>query len=373
MAGLNELISSKDVATTAMPGWYSTATQNVGTGAAGVTPTAPGSTALPSAAGAFGPTGQFQAGSNVLQSIGQGAANPWLTSTSPTGQTTVTPDTSTAMGGLFQAQKDYLNEILPDINATATAPSIGAGGFGSKMNLSAIGKARSQAASDLFQKQMQSALQNQQTGVSAGAGLGNIGNQLVQSGLNTATYQQNLPYADYINQAKILQALSPDKTTTEQKQLSPLGQIAGLGSMVSGGLNSLLGGTSIDPKTGKPVVTPSMLDQINNLYKRLSGGSSGDGGTTGGEGTYGGDAENQEGGFYGDSSSPSYDYDVENQQGGFYGGAAGENPFQIRYTDGNVGGDAENQIGGFYGNTPPGGLVSYLGDAENQPGGFYGE
>jgi len=270
MAGLNELISSKDVATTSMPSWYSTATQNVGTGIGAVTPTAPGSTALPAAAAAFSPTGQFQSGTNVLQSIGQGAANPWLTSTSPTGQTTVTPNTSTAMGGLFQAQQDYLNQILPDINASATAPAIGAGGFGSKMNLSAISKARSQAASDLFQKQMQSALQNQQTGVSAGAGLGNIGNQLAQSGINTATYQQNLPYADLVNQAKILQALNPNKTTIEQKQLSPLGQIAGLGSMVSGGLNSLLGSTTIDPKTGRPVTTPSMLDQINRLYGRLT-------------------------------------------------------------------------------------------------------
>jgi len=283
MAGLNELISSKDVATTAMPNWYSTATQNVGTGVGAVTPTAPGSTALPAATGAFDPSGQFQSGTNVLQSIGAGAVNPWLTSQSPTGQTTVTPNTSTAMGGLFQAQKDYLNEILPDINASATAPAIGAGGFGSKMNMSAIGKARSQAAADLFQKQMQSALQNQQTGVSAGAGLGNIGNQLVQSGLNTATYQQNLPYADYMNQAKILQALSPDKTVTEQKQLSPLGQIAGLGSMVSGGLNSLLGGTTIDPKTGRPITTPSMIDQINKLYGQLTGG--GGGNTGGGSGT----------------------------------------------------------------------------------------
>jgi hypothetical protein len=271
MAGLNDLISSKDVATTAMPSWYSTATQNVGTGVGAVTPTAPGSTALPAATSAFGPTGQFQTGTNVLQSIGQGAANPWLTSTDPTtGATSVKPNTSTAMGGLFGAQQDYLNQILPDINASATAPAIGAGGFGSKMNLAGITKARGQAASDLFQKQMQSALQNQQTGVSAGAGLGNIGNQLTQSGINTATYQQNLPYADLVNQAKILQALSPDKTTTEQKQLSPLGQIAGLGSMVSGGLSSLLGSTTIDPRTGRPVTSPSMLDQINQLYGRLT-------------------------------------------------------------------------------------------------------
>ncbi len=273
MAGLNDILSSKDISTTAMPSWYSTATQNVGTGASGVTPTAPGSTALPAAAGAFNPTGQFQSGTNVLQSIGQGAANPWLTTTSPTGQTTVTPDTSTAMGGLFQAQKDYLNEILPDINATASAPAIGAGGFGSKMNLSAIGKARSQAASDLFQKQMQSALQNQQTGVSAGAGLGNIGNQLVQSGLNTATYQQNLPYADYMNQAKILQALSPDKTTVEQKQLSPVSQIGALASALggSGPVSNLL--SSLGVSGG--------ISGLGSVLSNLGGGTGGTGGSSG--------------------------------------------------------------------------------------------
>lgn len=286
MAGLNDLISSKDVATTSLPSWYSTATQNVGTGVGAVTPTAPGSTVLPATTAAFSPTGQFQTGSTILQDIGSGAANPWITATSPTGQTTVKPNTSTAMGGLFQAQTDYLNQVLPDINATATAPSIGSGGFGSKMNLSAIGKARSQAVADLFKNQMQAALQNEQTGVSAGAGLGNIGNQLAQSGINTATYQQNLPYADLVNQAKILQYLNPDKTVTEQKQLSPLGQIAGLGSMVSGGLTSLLGGSTIDPKTGKPIATPSMLDQINQLYTRLTTPSA-DGGTTPSPSDYG--------------------------------------------------------------------------------------
>lgn len=283
MAGLNDILSSKDVTTTSMPSWYSTATQNVGTGAGSVTPTAPGSTALPAATGAFNPTGQFQEGTNVLQSIGQGAANPWLTTTSPTGQTTVTPDTSTAMGGLFQAQKDYLNEILPDINATASAPAIGSGGFGSKMNMSAIGKARSQAASDLFKNQMQSALQNQQTGVSAGAGLGNIGNQLVQSGLNTATYQQNLPYADYMNQAKILQALSPEKTEVKQKQLSPVSQIGALASALGGsgpvsnlltslgvsggisGLGNILSGKSSSPSVWDYGYNPSNPDNYEPI------------------------------------------------------------------------------------------------------------
>lgn len=268
MAGLNDVLSSKDISTTAMPNWYSTATQNIGTGVGAVAPTAPGSTALPAVANTFSPTGQFQSGTNVLQSIGAGAVNPWLNSTDPTtGQTTTTPNTSTAMGGLFNAQQQYLDDIMGDIDTSVTAPSIGAGGFGSKMNLAGIAKARGTAANDLFKNQMQSALQNQQTGVSAGAGLGNIGNQLAQSGLNTATYQQNLPYADLTNQAKILQSLKPDETKIDQKQMSPVSQIGALASALGGsgpvsnllsslgvsggisGLGSILGGG----KTGSSI------------------------------------------------------------------------------------------------------------------------
>ena len=226
MACLNSLVSDTGVQTTSMPSWYEDTQKKVASGATDVLNTgtiAPSETVTQKAVDELGGQGPnpYTKSTDALTSIAAGAANPWMTSFE-TGE--VTPDTSTAMGGLFQAQTDYLNQVLPDINATATAPSIGSGGFGSKMNLSAIGKARSQAVADLFKNQMQAALQNEQTGVSAGAGLGNIGNQLTQSGINTATYEQNLPYADLVNKAKILQYLNPDKTTTEQKQLSPLGQ-----------------------------------------------------------------------------------------------------------------------------------------------------
>lgn len=271
MAGLNDILSSKDVQTTSLPSWYNTATQNVVTGMGNVTPTAPGSTALPAVQGAFAPTGQFQTGTNVLSAIGAGAANPWLTSTSPTGQTTVSPNVATPMGGLFQAQKDYLNEILPDINATASVPAIGSGGFGGKMNLSAIGKARSQAANELFKNQMQASIQNQQTGVSAGAGLGNIGNQLAQSGINTATYEQNVPYADLVNQSKILQSLRAPETQIKQKDLSLLGQI--------GALSTALGSTGA---VSNLLSTLGVKGGLEGLAKSIfsSGGSGGTGTNT---------------------------------------------------------------------------------------------
>ena len=234
MAGLNSLVSDKDVATTSMPSWYNTATQNVATSLGNLQSPDISATTAPSAVGAFGSSGPFAQGQNTLQTIGAGAANPWLTSTDASGKTSVTPNMNTAMGGLFGAQQDYLNSMLGDINASATAPAIGSGNFGSKMNLAGITKARGQAANDLFQKQMQSALQNQQTGVSAGAALGNLGNQQVQGALNTAEYQANQPYASGLNEAKILQALNPGNTVTKQRDYSLLNQIGGLSTALGG-------------------------------------------------------------------------------------------------------------------------------------------
>lgn len=276
MAGLNELISNKEQQTSTLPNWFTNAQQNVVTQTGNVAAPSITGTAAESAIGAFGPTGPFATGANTLNAIGSGAANPWITNTDASGKTTVTPNVNTALGGLFGAQKEYLDTLLPDIDAAASAPAIGAGGFGSKMNLAGITKARGQAAADLFQRQMTSALQNQQTGVSAGAALGNIGNQQVQSGLNTGTWQLNAPYSAPLNQANILSKMNVPTSTEKQVQLSPFNQIAGLGSLVSGGLNSLLGSTVLD-KSGNPIRTPGMLEQIKALSQRLGGKGSGSG------------------------------------------------------------------------------------------------
>jgi hypothetical protein len=284
MAGLNSLVSDKDVSTTSMPSWYSTATQNVGTSLGNIQSPDISATTAPSAINAFGSTGAFNQGQNTLQTIGAGAANPWLTSTDATGKTSVTPNTNTAMGGLFGAQQQYLDSIMGDIDTSATAPAIGAGGFGSKMNLAGIAKARGTAANDLFKNQMQSALQNQQTGVSAGAALGNLGNQQVQGALNTAEYQANQPYASSLNEAKILQALSPDKTTVEQKDYSLLNQLGGLSTALGGtgpvaNLLSSLGLQGGLASLGKTVLGGKYSDATNNtgsIFYDTGTGTAGD-------------------------------------------------------------------------------------------------
>jgi hypothetical protein len=337
MAGLNSLVSDKDITTTTMPTWYSSATENVGKSLGNLQSPDMAATVAPSAINAFGASGPFATGQNTLQTIGAGAANPWLTSTDPTtGQTNVTPNMSTAMGGLFGAQKSYLDSIMGDIDTSATAPAIGGGGFGSKMNLAGIAKARGTAANDLFQKQMQAALTNQQTGVSAGAALGNLGNQQVQGAINTAQYQANEPYSSGLNEAKILQALgsNADKREVKQRDASLLNQLGGLSTALggTGPVANLL--TSLGLKgglagLGKSVLGSNYGNAANNTGSLFFDTGTGNMGDQEGDfdmynpnnptPSYDYDVENQFGGFYGNSSTPSYDYDVENQLGGFYG------------------------------------------------------
>lgn len=279
MAGLNDLVTNKELQTTSLPGWYSTAQQNLVNQTTGVNAPALGDTAAQSAVSAFGTGSPFTSGQNILQTIGSGAANPWLVTTDATGAQTVSPNVATPLGGLFAAQKDYLGQIMPDIDVAATAPAIASGGFGSRMNLSGIAREREKAFSDLAQKQMQAALQAQQTGVAAGAGLGNIGQGLVKSALETGTYQQNAPYAGAVNVANILSKVSPEKNIEKSIKLGGLNQIMGLLAGTQGGLNALMGRTVTD-SAGNKVVLPGLIEQIRRLYSGGGGEQPGMEGTT---------------------------------------------------------------------------------------------
>ena len=278
MSVLDDLTQNKEVSSTTLPSWYQSAQQNAVSSAANVQ--APGiqDTAAQSAINAFGANNPFAAGQSTLQAIGTGAANPWLVS--DTGQ--VSPDVSTPMGGLFQAQRDYFNQIMPDIAAQEDAGAIAGGGFGSKMNLAGVAREYGKAYSDLAQKQMQSALQNQQTGVAAGTGLGNVGNQMIQSALNTGTYQQNAPYASATNLANVLKSVTPDKTSTKELQLGGLNQIMGLLAATQGSWDMLGGGYLRDSKgnvvkgaDGKPVMSGGLIDRAVNAIGNLVGSSGG--------------------------------------------------------------------------------------------------
>lgn len=243
MAGLSDYLTDQQITTEAMPSWFSTAQQKLVTDVGKAVPVQQAATTAPAAQAAFGAAGPFATGQNILETVGSGAANPWIVSTDATGKQTVAPNMATPLGGLFGAQQQYLNQILPDIEAAETAKYIGGGGFGSRMNLSAAERARAAAASDLFQKQMSSALQAQQTAAQAGSGLGQLGAQQAQEAIDTATFLQSYPYADLVNMANIYKTIAPSagKSTVQKAQMSLPSQLGALSTIFGGGQQGLQG------------------------------------------------------------------------------------------------------------------------------------
>ena len=276
MAGLNNTLQDSQQTTTTMPAWYDQAQQSIVSGGNTAAAAAPslGQTAAQGAINTLqGPNNPFTQAQGTLQQISSGAANPWITDPN-TGA--VTPDTSTAMGGLFQAENQQLNQLMPNYTAPMQAGAIGSGNFGSLRGQTAVDKAKTDAMSTLQAQQMQAALSNQTTGTQAAANLGTVGNQGISAGMNVGLEQMNAPFQTVGNQASLLGTLQAPTTVNSQKQLSTLGQIAALGNAVTGGtagLDSLLksvgvtgglssilngiggsgSGITINPTTGQPV------------------------------------------------------------------------------------------------------------------------
>jgi hypothetical protein len=245
MAGLNNLISNTAQQQTTLPAWFDTAQQNVVSGAQqayAAAPTPQQTVAQNAINTLSGPTNPFNQAAGTLQNIATGAANPWITS--PTGQ--VTPNTQTALGGLFQAQKQQLQQLMPNITAPITGASIGTGQFGSLRGQTAENKAVADAQAQLFAEQMKAALQNQQTGVQAGLGAGNITQQDINNLLTVGQYQQAAPFTNVSNLGKVIGGVQAPTSVYNQTQLSPLNQIAGLltvlgGASGTGGLLNQIG------------------------------------------------------------------------------------------------------------------------------------
>ena len=268
MAGFSNFTTNQATQTTTMPSWYDQAQQDL------VTNATTGADKVPAladtvAGGAITQldgtgTNPFTQAQGTLDQISAGAANPWITNPK-TGQ--VTPNTSTALGGLFQAQNQQLNQLAPNLMAVPTAAGTASGQFGSLRTQTAANKALTDAQSKLFADQMQAALQNQQTGATAAANLGNV----AEKGINTATTLGQTQQADSLLAssalAKIIGSLQVGTTQKNSTQLSPLQQIAAIASAVGGsvaGTNKLLSDLGI--KGGLPA-----------LFKGVTGGSNGGG------------------------------------------------------------------------------------------------
>ena len=235
--GLSGLISNTGVQTTALPSWYDTAQQNVvnqATAANAGAPT-PQQTVGQNAVNALsGPTNAFTQAGGTLQSIASGAANPWNTDASGN----VTPNTNTALGGLFQAQNQQLNQLMPTTTAPVEASNIGSGNFGGLRGQTAVDTSKANALATLNTAQNQAALQNQATGVNAGTAAGNVAQENINNLLTTGQYQQASPYVNATNLGNVLSSVTPGQTVSNTTNLSPVNQIGGLITALGGGTNT---------------------------------------------------------------------------------------------------------------------------------------
>lgn len=270
MAGLNDIITNKAMQQTTLPSWFDTAQQNVVNQAQSAFQAAP-TPQQTVAQGAVGqlaqPNNAFQQAAGTAQNIATGAANPWIVNQA-TGQ--VSPNVNTALGGLFAAQNQQLQQLMPNITAPVQGSNIAAGQFGSLRGQTAVNKAMADAQAQLASQQMQAALQNQATGVNAASAAGNLTQQDIKNLLEVGQYQQAAPFMNVSNLGKVLGGIQAPTTVYNQTQLSPLNQI--------GGLLTLLGGQS---GTGGVLGQIGVKDGLQGLFKNIGGLFTG-GGSSGG-------------------------------------------------------------------------------------------
>ena len=269
MAGLNNIITNTAQQQTTLPSWFDTAQQNVVSQAGqqfAAAPTPQQTVAQNAVNQLQGPSNAFNQASGTLQNIASGAANPFITS--PTGQ--VTPNTGTALGGLFQAQNQQLQQLMPNITAPVEGGNIASGQFGSLRGQTAVNKAMGDAQAQLAAQQMQAALTNQATGVNAAQGVGNLTQQEINNLLSVGQYQQASPFTNVSNYGKILGGIQAPTTVSNQTQLSPLNQVGGLLAALGGGAGT---GSGILNSLGIPGLT-SLFNTIKSNFPGSGGGIS---------------------------------------------------------------------------------------------------
>ena len=145
----------------------------------------------------------------------------------------------------------------------------------------AVDKAMADAQAQLATQQMQAALQNQQTGSTAAANLGNVGQQGITNAMNVGQAQMTAPFTNAANFGNILGSINAPQTVSTTQTPSGLQQLTGLGSVVQGGLQGLMGTTSVD-KNGNVITTPGMIKTGSDLWNSLFGPSTKDIGWAGG-------------------------------------------------------------------------------------------
>jgi hypothetical protein len=262
--------STKTTSTT-LPSWFTTAQQNLQTGAQGALTGATGFGDTATAGMATnqlgaGATNPFTTAMGTLQDVASGAANPFLASGAP--------DTSTALGGLFSAQNAKLDQILPQITAKADAAGIGGGNFGSLRGQTATNTARAGALTTLAEQQNQAMLNAQTQATNAALGVGNVGSQYGTLANATSPLQMSgdlyaqSKYADILNQL----GMSMPKSTTETTKgssydnaMKTLGVLFGQGGANQSTIDAITkaGGSGLDWLKN---ITTGAIDTLQNPY-----------------------------------------------------------------------------------------------------------
>jgi hypothetical protein len=275
MAGLNNIISNTAQQTTTLPTWFDTAQQNVvnqANTALSSAPTPQNTVAQGAVNQLSGPTNAFTNATGTLQNIASGAANPWITDASGK----VSPNTNTAMGGLFQAQNQQLEQLMPNVTAPVTGANVATGNFGSLRGDTAYNKAIGDAIAQMNTQQYQAALQNQATGVNAASGAGNVAQQGINNALTVGQYQQAAPFTNVSNYGKVIGGIQAPTTVSNQTQISPLNQIGGLYSLLSGPTGSVQPGSVLSSIFGSGTkgaadYIPSIFTSIGDWWDSQSG------------------------------------------------------------------------------------------------------
>lgn len=264
------------VSQTTMPQWYMDAQQalaNQAQGAAGAAP-ALGQTVAQGAINTLsGSTTPFSTATNTLQAISSGAANPWLTGAGGT----VTPNTATALGGLFAAQNQQLQQTMPNYTAPVEGANIASGQFGSLRGQTAVNKAKGDALANLFAQQNTAALQNQTTGVNAGIGAGNVAQQGINTAMNVGQEQMTAPLTNIANLGNILAGINAPQTVTSSQtgQTGQTGTTQQTGQTAQTGTTQQTGQTSqTGSQTGSGTTSQSGTSQQTGATSQ-SGTSSG--------------------------------------------------------------------------------------------------
>ena len=174
-------------------------------------------------------TAPFSQAENALNTFASGAANPFIVNADGS----VSPNTNTAMGGLFAAQNQQLNQALPELSAQTGAGGTASGQFGSLRGQTAQENAIANAFATTQTAQNQAALNNQQTGASAAANIGNVGAQQAQAQNQAAANLGNVGAQQAAAQTNALNGLgnvASQQATAQNQAASGLNNVGQYGT-----------------------------------------------------------------------------------------------------------------------------------------------